>query len=80
MTTTLRALADEALARGTLPGLPTQHFLGGRFEPSAGGERLAVQDPGTGRDFTNTLPPFSVHDLTTELAAVTPACANPFSM
>ena len=52
MTATLRALADEALARGTLPGLPTQHFIGGRFEPAAGGERLPVQDPGTGRTFT----------------------------
>ena len=35
---------------------------------------------GTGRDFTSTLPPLSVHAFTTELAAVTPACAKPFSM
>jgi len=48
---TLRALADEALARGTLPGLPSQHFIDGRWSPSADGARLAVQDPGTGRDF-----------------------------
>jgi aldehyde dehydrogenase (NAD+) len=47
----LRALADEALARGTLPGLPTQHFIDGRWTPSAAGARLAVQDPGTGQDF-----------------------------
>jgi aldehyde dehydrogenase (NAD+) len=51
MTAQLRALADQALALGTLPGLPTQHFIGGRFEPSAGGECLDVQDPGSGRLF-----------------------------
>lgn len=48
---TLRALADEALARGTLAGLPSQHFIDGQWMPSANGARLAVQDPGTGRDF-----------------------------
>jgi len=48
---TLRARADEALARGTLPGLPSQHFIDGRWQAAADGGRLAVQDPGTGRDF-----------------------------
>jgi acyl-CoA reductase-like NAD-dependent aldehyde dehydrogenase len=50
---TLRALADEALARGTLPGLPSMHFIDGRFSAGASGERLAVMDPGRGRDFTD---------------------------
>ena len=49
---TLRALADQALAEGSLPGLPSEHFIGGRWTPSASGARLAVQDPGCGRDFT----------------------------
>ncbi len=48
---TLRALADEALAHGTLPGLPARHFIDGQFCSSAQGGRMVVLDPGTGRDF-----------------------------
>jgi aldehyde dehydrogenase (NAD+) len=48
---TLRALADEVLARGTLPDLPTRHFIDGRWQPSSSGARLDIQDPGTGRSF-----------------------------
>jgi acyl-CoA reductase-like NAD-dependent aldehyde dehydrogenase len=51
MTPSLRALADEALATGTLAGLPHQHFIDGRWTPSADGSQMDSVDPGTGRPF-----------------------------
>ena len=52
MSTSLRALVDEALATGTLAGLPRQHFIGGEWSPSAAGRSMDSVDPGTGKAFT----------------------------
>lgn len=46
------ALATQALAQGTLDGLPTRHFIDGLWCESVHGGRLAVEDPGTGRAHT----------------------------
>jgi acyl-CoA reductase-like NAD-dependent aldehyde dehydrogenase len=52
MTSSLRALIDEALATGTLASLPQQHFIDGQWAPAANGGHLESIDPGTGRPFT----------------------------
>ena len=52
MSTTLRALVDEAQKQGTLRGLPDRHFIAGQWVASTSGARLASLDPGTGEAFT----------------------------
>jgi acyl-CoA reductase-like NAD-dependent aldehyde dehydrogenase len=52
MNANLRTLVDEALATGTLAGLPRQHFIGGQWSPSAAGRSMDSFDPGTGKAFT----------------------------
>ena len=49
---TLQALVQQAQKTGTLPGLPEQHFIDGRWAPSIAGARMASLDPGTGAAFT----------------------------
>jgi aldehyde dehydrogenase (NAD+) len=44
---------QEATATGTLAGLPDEHFIDGRFVPSAAGGRMESFDPGTGRAFAS---------------------------
>ncbi len=44
-------LTAEALATGTLSGLPDRHVIDGTAVPTASGRRLDVFDPGTGRVF-----------------------------
>lgn len=51
MTTSMGALVHEALTTGTLPGLPSRHFINGRFEPSASCATTETFDPGSGRSF-----------------------------
>ncbi len=45
-------LTAEALATGTLSGLPDRHVIDGVALPAAKGRRMDVFDPGTGRVFT----------------------------
>ena len=52
MSATLRALVEQARRTGTLAGLPSQHFIAGDWAAPANGGRLASEDPGTGRPFT----------------------------
>lgn len=47
----LAALATEALATGTLAGLPDRHVIGGRHCRSLSGASMETYDPGTGRPF-----------------------------
>jgi len=44
-------LTAEALATGTLAGLPDRHVIDGRAKPTASGRSLDVFDPGTGQVF-----------------------------
>lgn len=46
-----KSLRDEALATGTLAGLPDCHFIDGDWVPSADRHTLETFDPGTGRAF-----------------------------
>ena len=46
-----RSCLAEALATGTLAGLPDRHFVDGRFVPSVSGRRMESIDPGTGERF-----------------------------
>lgn len=52
MTTSLQALVHEALTTGRIAGLPEQHFIGGRWQPSASGARMPSIDPGTEQPYT----------------------------
>ena len=52
MTPSLAALVAQAIQHGTLPGLPDQHFIEGRWQPAASGARMASLDPGKGTAFT----------------------------
>ena len=47
----LGALVEQALANGTLPGLPGQHYIDGRYVPAARGRTMASFDPGRGAAF-----------------------------
>ena len=47
----LNTLIEQALAHGTLPGLPDRHFIGGRWIAAASGARMPSLDPGTGQVF-----------------------------
>jgi len=47
------ALIGEALATGTLQGLPRGHFIGGRFVKSLSGNEMESFDPGRGRAFAS---------------------------
>jgi aldehyde dehydrogenase (NAD+) len=53
MSASLRALVDEALATGTLAGLPCQHFIDGRWASPANGGQMESIDPGTGQAFAS---------------------------
>ena len=48
MSATLQQLVAEALATGTIQGLPDRHAIDGRTVPSASGARMETLDPGTG--------------------------------
>ncbi len=45
------ALVAEALGSGTLAGLPTDHFIDGRYTPPVHGRKMASFDPGRGKPF-----------------------------
>ncbi len=47
----LQSLADAAQRTGTLPNLPTQHFIDGHWCASADGGEMDSLDPGTGKAF-----------------------------
>lgn len=53
MTDSIAELANEALTTGTLAGLPSQHFINGRFESGSSGEMMETFDPGSGRPFAS---------------------------
>jgi aldehyde dehydrogenase (NAD+)/betaine-aldehyde dehydrogenase len=53
MSATLEALVEEALATGTLAGLPDQHVIGGEQRPAVSGKRMTTADPGTGLIFAD---------------------------
>ena len=44
----LQQLVAQALATGTIQGLPDRHLIAGRSVPSASGGRMKTLDPGTG--------------------------------
>ncbi len=44
-------LTAEALATGTLAGLPDRHVIDGAARPAASGRRMDIFDPGTGQVF-----------------------------
>jgi acyl-CoA reductase-like NAD-dependent aldehyde dehydrogenase len=46
-------LVAEYFQTGTLAGLPSRHFIGGRWVESAGGGQMESFDPGSGRAFTS---------------------------
>lgn len=46
-------LGAQYRASGTLEGLPTGHFIDGRFSPSVGGQVMDSVDPGTGKVFAS---------------------------
>ena len=49
----LDSLVERVLASGSLPGLPEQHYIGGRFVPSASGARMETFDPARGAAFAS---------------------------
>ncbi|MDQ0468598.1 aldehyde dehydrogenase family protein [Labrys wisconsinensis] len=51
MSRTLDALVGEALATGTIAGLPDGHFIDGRLVPSQSGAGMESWDPGRGAVF-----------------------------
>lgn len=53
MNAELQALVREAQATGRISGLPGEHFIDGRFTPSAQGARMETFDPGTGQAFSS---------------------------
>ena len=53
MNAELQALVREAQATGRISGLPGEHFIDGRFTPSAHGARMETFDPGTGQAFSS---------------------------
>lgn len=48
-----QTLIREYFATGTLPDLPTGHYIDGRELPSAGGDTMDSYDPGTGQVFAS---------------------------
>ncbi len=48
----LQALVQEALATGTLAGLPDKHLIGGQWHASEAGAQMQTVDPGTGQAFS----------------------------
>jgi acyl-CoA reductase-like NAD-dependent aldehyde dehydrogenase len=65
------ALIGEALATGTLKGLPRGHFIGGRFVKSLSGNEMESFDPGRGHAFAS----FATGDAADVDAAVASAKA-----
>jgi acyl-CoA reductase-like NAD-dependent aldehyde dehydrogenase len=51
MTQAVQSLAAEALRDGTLPDLPQQLYLHGRWRDAGSGRRMDTFDPGTGRPY-----------------------------
>ena len=49
----LQQLVAQALATGTIDGLPDRHAIDGRSVPSASGARMDTLDPGTGKAFAS---------------------------
>lgn len=74
---TLTNLAGEALTRGTLPNLPSGHFINGRFEPSATGATMDSYDPGSGRPFA-TFAAGDAEDVDRAVQAARSALAGPW--
>ncbi len=53
MSARLPELVEEALATGTLAGLPDKHFINGRSVSSSSGRAMDTFDPGSGRPFAH---------------------------
>lgn len=53
MSDSLRRLAAETLAAGTLDGLPDRHWIDGGWQASGSGRTMESLDPGTGRPFAH---------------------------
>jgi acyl-CoA reductase-like NAD-dependent aldehyde dehydrogenase len=73
----LRALVERARATGSLPGLPTQHFIAGSWCEPVGGGRMASEDPGLGRPFVDVAAG-SADDVDRAVQAARAALAGPW--
>src|SRR5215469_7710522 len=52
MSAMTETLVADYFRSGTLPGLPNDHYIDGRFTPSTNGASLEIYDPGAGKVFT----------------------------
>jgi aldehyde dehydrogenase (NAD+) len=76
--TELKRLVEEAIATGTLRGLPDGHFIGGAYVPSVAGGRMESFDPGTGEAFAEVAAG-TAEDVDAAVHAARSALAGPWS-
>jgi aldehyde dehydrogenase (NAD+) len=71
-------LVEEARRSGTLAGLPSGHFIDGRFVASISGAKMQSFDPGRGVPFA-TFAAGSAEDVARAVAAARAALSGPWS-
>lgn len=71
-------LVDEARRSGTLAGLPSGHFIDGRFVASISGAKMESFDPGRGVPFA-TFAAGSAEDVARAVVAARAALSGPWS-
>jgi aldehyde dehydrogenase (NAD+) len=71
-------LVEEARRSGTLAGLPSGHFIGGRFVASISGAQMESFDPGRGVPFA-TFAAGDGEDIARAVAAARSALSGPWS-
>jgi aldehyde dehydrogenase (NAD+) len=71
-------LVAEARRSGTLAGLPSEHFIDGRFVASISGAKMESFDPGRGVPFA-TFAAGSAEDVARAVAAARAALSGPWS-
>lgn len=71
-------LVEEARRSGTLAGLPSGHFIDGRFVASISGAKMESFDPGRGVPFA-TFAAGSAEDVARAVAAARAALSGPWS-
>lgn len=71
-------LVEEARRSGTLAGLPSGHFIDGRFSASISGAKMESFDPGRGVPFA-TFAAGSAEDVARAVAAARAALSGPWS-
>ncbi|WP_439492075.1 aldehyde dehydrogenase family protein [Bosea sp. (in: a-proteobacteria)] len=71
-------LVEEARRSGTLAGLPSGHFIDGRFAASISGAKMESFDPGRGVPFA-TFAAGSAEDVARAVAAARAALSGPWS-